>query len=152
MSDQYNAKSQQNDLSLSEKLTELEGIIKPIRTSMLTTIGTNDGLLHSRAMRDASHENLLFTYIYDNTSHKDDEIKQHQEVNISFLEPTGGDWVSMAGKVVNQSNDTNEVAKYYNPSIKAWFGDLGDGIHDGSEKDPRVSIMQIKPSEVSANV
>lgn len=80
---------------------------------------------------------------------EDDEVKQDQAVNISFCAPTSGDWVSVSGQVTKQTNDREVVAKYYNPSIRAWFGDLGDGVHDGSEKDPRVSIMQITPQEVS---
>jgi hypothetical protein len=34
-------------------------------------------------------------------------------------------------------------------SVKAWFGDLGDGIHKGDENDPRVVIIDVTPSEVS---
>lgn len=39
--------------------------------------------------------------------------------------------------------------KLFNPMTKAWFGDLGDGVHDGTAKDPRVSVMSVKPTEVS---
>jgi hypothetical protein len=31
---------------------------------MLTTIGTDGKSLHSRAMRDAKHEKLVFSYVY----------------------------------------------------------------------------------------
>jgi hypothetical protein len=41
------------------------------------------------------------------------------------------------------------VKKVYNSSVKAWFGDLQDGKHDGSENDPRVAVMIVKPYEVS---
>lgn len=34
------------------------------------------------------------------------------------------------------------------PSVAAYFGDLGDGIHKGNEDDPRVSIIEVIPDEV----
>jgi general stress protein 26 len=84
----------------------------------------------------------------DNTSHKEDEIHQDSHVNISFVEPTGGDWISIAG-TASSTNDREAVKKVYNASVKAWFGDLQDGKHDGSENDPRVAVMTVKPYEVS---
>jgi hypothetical protein len=101
-------------------------------------------------MYPASTDKLQLAYIYDNTSHKDDEMKEDQHVNVSFLEPVGGDWISVAGKAITTS-DRSEVAKYYSASTKAWFADLGDGVHDGSGNDPRVSVLKIKPTEVSSS-
>lgn len=34
--------------------------------------------------------------------------------------------------------------------IRAWFGDLGDGVHKGDEDDPRVSVIEVVPENVSA--
>jgi hypothetical protein len=31
---------------------------------------------------------------------------------------------------------------------KAWFGDLGDGVHKGDENDPRISLIEVTPDEV----
>jgi general stress protein 26 len=98
-------------------------------------------------MYPASTDKLQLVYIYDNTSHKDDEMKHDQDVNVAFLEPVGGDWISVAGNAVT-TTDRSEVAKYYSASTKAWFADLGDGVHDGSGNDPRVSVLKIKPTEV----
>lgn len=33
-------------------------------------------------------------------------------------------------------------------SITSFFGDLKDGIHDGSLNDPRVSLIEVAPSEI----
>ena len=46
-----------------------------------------------------------------------------------------GEWVSISGKA-ELSKDRPKVEKYYSPTLKAWLGDLGDGIHDGSPNDP----------------
>ena len=31
---------------------------------------------------------------------------------------------------------------------KAWFGDLGDGVHDGGPSDPRMAIIEVLPDEI----
>ena len=33
-------------------------------------------------------------------------------------------------------------------SVRAYFGDLKDGIHKGDENDPRVSIIEVVPEEI----
>lgn len=35
------------------------------------------------------------------------------------------------------------VRKYYNSSLRAWVGDLGDGVHDGGPEDPRIGIIRV---------
>jgi general stress protein 26 len=101
-------------------------------------------------MRPASTDDLKIVFIYDNSSHKDDEVKNDSHVNVSFLEPTKGDWISIAGKA-SPSTEREIVKKYYSPETKAWFGDLGDGVHDGSANDPRVTALIVTPSEVSTH-
>lgn len=36
------------------------------------------------------------------------------------------------------------VERYYNPILKAWLGDLGDGKHDGSASDPRLGLIRVR--------
>ncbi len=36
------------------------------------------------------------------------------------------------------------VKKYYSPSLKAWIGDLGDGVHNGGPEDPRIGVIRVK--------
>ena len=40
--------------------------------------------------------------------------------------------------------DRDLVKKHYSSSLKAWLGDLGDGVHDGSENDPRIGVIRVK--------
>jgi general stress protein 26 len=44
--------------------------------------------------------------------------------------------------------DNGLVAKLYNPSIKAWFGDKGDGVHTGGPEDPRMAVIEVIPDEI----
>lgn len=61
---------------------------------------------------------------------------------MSFLDPSNGAWASVAG-VASVLSDEETVDKYYSTSLKAWLGDLGDGIHDGGRKDPRIGIIKV---------
>lgn len=36
------------------------------------------------------------------------------------------------------------MQKYYSPSLKAWLGDLGDGVHDGGPQDPRIGVIRLE--------
>lgn len=44
----------------------------------------------------------------------------------------------------NIVTDRDLVKKHYGAHLKAWLGDLGDGVHDGSENDPRIGIIRVK--------
>jgi general stress protein 26 len=68
-------------------------------------------------------------------------------VNISFYDQSTTDWVSISGKA-KVSEDRERIKSVFHPSTKAWFGDLGDGVHTGGAEDPRVSLIEVLPSEV----
>lgn len=51
--------------------------------------------------------------------------------------------------VISRRNDSPEVIqRLYNPTVKAWFADKGDGVHDGSANDPRVAVLEVSIEEV----
>ena len=45
--------------------------------------------------------------------------------------------------------DRDLVKKHYSPTLKAWLGDLGDGVHDGSENDPRIGVIRVRTDTVT---
>lgn len=61
---------------------------------------------------------------------------------MSFCNYTG-EWASIAGDA-SIITDRSVVSKYYSPQLKNWVGDLGDGVHDGSENDPRIGIIKLE--------
>jgi general stress protein 26 len=69
------------------------------------------------------------------------DLESDPHVNISFLNNTG-EWASVSGTVTVVA-DRVFVRKYYSPSLKAWFGDLGDGVHDGGPEDPRIAMIRV---------
>jgi hypothetical protein len=51
--------------------------------------------------------------------------------------------------VAKVSQNRDLIHKFWNSSqLPGYFGDLGDGIHKGDANDPRVSLIEILPSEI----
>ena len=65
------------------------------------------------------------------------------ETNMSFLDPVSGAWASLSG-TASIIADPKVVEEHYTPALKAWLGDLGDGIHDGGPKDPRIGVIKLE--------
>lgn len=65
-------------------------------------------------------------------------------MNIGFINASG-EWASISGHASIET-DREIVKKHYSPGLKAWLGDLGDGIHDGGPNDPRIGIIRVKAS------
>jgi general stress protein 26 len=83
-------------------------------------------------------------------SHKTDELNKDPNTNISFLN-SSGEWASVSG-IAEIVTDRSLIKKHYSPTLKAWLGDLGDGIHDGSENDPRIGIIRVKTVTVTYSI
>lgn len=82
------------------------------------------------------HTNLLSGKAMDLTVHP-------TEVNMSFLDPISGAWASISG-TAHLISSPEIVEKYYSPTLKAWLGDMGDGVHDGGPKDPRIGVIKLE--------
>ncbi|ORY31675.1 hypothetical protein BCR39DRAFT_526235 [Naematelia encephala] len=147
MSDQYTASSGATP-SLDEKLSALRGFLKKHRTVLLTSRAPS-GQLHARCMAPAEiTPDWKFRFIYDRDSYKDNEIENDDHVNIAVdaMESNDG-WVSIAGKA-GRNEDNELIKKLYNPTLKAWFGDKGDGVHTGGPEDPRMAVIEVKVDEI----
>ncbi|KAG8762057.1 hypothetical protein FRC12_009205 [Ceratobasidium sp. 428] len=139
-------KTLNTELTTQEKIDGLNEIIGKVEVAMLTTVGTN-GELHSRSMAPASTKGLRFAFLADNSSYKTNEIEANPAVNVSFMDPSSRHWVSIAGSA-KLSQNQERIKELWNPLTKAWFGDLGDGVHKGDETDPRVVVIEVILSEI----
>jgi len=147
--DPYTAKAEMNDYTPQEKIDLLRPIIKSAQTGMLT-VREADGTLNSRAMvpsRPKTETDLNLYFIVNNASHKVDAVEHDSHVNVGFYDQSTTDWVSYSG-TAKLSRDAALIKEHWNPLVSAWFGDLGDGIHKGNEEDPRVSVLEINPTEI----
>ncbi|KAI2622314.1 hypothetical protein GGR54DRAFT_629874 [Hypoxylon sp. NC1633] len=142
--DPYTAANKQGDLPITERIEALVKFVTSCKYGMMTTRDLSTGRLVSRCMALTAEENggldqLFFT---NTESKKTDELESDPHVNISFLD-SSGQWASISG-ITSIETDRSLIKKHYQPSLKAWLGDLGDGIHDGSENDPRIGIIRVK--------
>lgn len=71
--------------------------------------------------------------------------RQGQVCHICHLRSRKG---SQLTYLFRRVTDDSLVAKLYNPTIKAWFGDRGDGIHTGGPEDPRMAVLEVVPDEI----
>ncbi|KDE07695.1 hypothetical protein MVLG_02154 [Microbotryum lychnidis-dioicae p1A1 Lamole] len=144
--DPYTAKAASN-ASPAEMIKELrDEVIKSSKFAMLTT-RSKDGTLHSRAMSPASDKGLVFVFIANNESGKFDDLEHDENVNISFSDASSTNWASVSGKAKTMT-DPESIKPFWNPALKAWFGDLG-GEKNGTYTDPRVSAIEVRPSEIN---
>ncbi|KAL2153485.1 hypothetical protein VTH82DRAFT_4640 [Thermothelomyces myriococcoides] len=142
--DPYKEANLDTDASLEQKIRDLSHFMAHCKFGMMTTRDANSGNLVSRCMSLAAQEtggiDLLF---HTNTeSGKTDDLASDSHVNISFLTKSG-EWASVSGKA-SVITDRSLVKQHYSQHLKAWLGDLGDGVHDGGENDPRLGIIRVK--------
>jgi len=141
--DPYKEKNLENP-SLKDKVEDLITFMDKCKFCMMTTRIESSGLLVSRCMALAAKEgNGVDLIFHSNTeSGKTDDLASDSDINIGFLN-SSGEWASISGKA-SVGTDRADVKKYYSPALKAWIGDLGDGIHDGGPDDPRICIIRVK--------
>ncbi|KAG7289843.1 hypothetical protein NEMBOFW57_006220 [Staphylotrichum longicolle] len=75
-------------------------------------------------------------------SGKTHDLASDSHINISFLN-SSGEWASVSGTARVITN-RSLVEKHYGAHLKAWLGDLQDGVHDGGVDDPRIGIIRTK--------
>lgn len=140
--DPYKEKNLDTDTSVEGKVNGLLEFVTKCKFGMMTTRDSVTGMLVSRCMAIAGTENGIDLIFHTNTATgKAEELKNDPHVNISFLKDS--DWASISG-TAQVMQDAEEVKKHYSSALKAWVGDLGDGVHDGSVKDPRLGVIKIR--------
>jgi len=141
--DPYKAKNLDTEASVEEKVLGLIKFSEDCKFGLMTTRDAASGMLVSRCMAVAAHEQDIDLIFHTNTeTGKAEEIIGDPHVNVGFLN-SSGEWASISGTATIDT-DPEAVKKYYSSQLKAWLGDLGDKVHDGSAKDPRLGIIKVK--------
>lgn len=143
--DPYTAKAEDTECTPQEKIDGFKKIVKNVRCAMMVTRGT-DGSLHSRAMTPTQWESLRFWFVFNNASHKGEEIEADSTVNLSFYDPSTTNWASVSGKA-NIVNDQEKIKENWSSFMKGYFGKI-DNQHPGNETDPRVSLIEVIPDNI----
>ena len=108
----------------SEKLAKLADLIKDIKVCMMTT--NDEGTFRSRPMwnkAEASDVRGGKLYFFTNKNDaKVAEIADDRDVNCSFSDPAGDEYVSVSGRG-RVTTDTALAERLWDTSLKAWFPD-----------------------------
>ena len=89
-----------------------------------------------------------FLFLANSNSQKFNDIESQSGeriTNLYFHDSSTQDWVSVTGETVVSDNSDPRIKEIYNKYVSAWFGDLGDGKHDGGPEDPRMKLIEVQP-------
>lgn len=85
-----------------------------------------------------------FLFLAHKGAEKFEDIKNSKMVNLSFQNNSNTDWISITGEAVTTSNDDPRIKEVYTKMVAAFFGDLGDGVHNGGPDDPRMTLIEVQ--------
>ncbi|KAI4144180.1 MAG: hypothetical protein LQ340_006754 [Diploschistes diacapsis] len=128
----------------AEQIQDLYNIVDKLKTCLLVTQRENVGPV-GRSMAVAKRNGPDFYFLANVNSRKFDDIRHSDNVAITFQDSSTQNWVSIAGKATKASNADPRIKEYYSKGTSAWFGDLGDGTHNGGPEDPRMALIEVKP-------
>ncbi|GAB7337479.1 hypothetical protein MBLNU457_g2810t1 [Dothideomycetes sp. NU457] len=142
------ARQLDNNVPLEKKLEDFYGICDGQKICMLGTARPNIGPVH-RSMAVAKRSGCDFLFLANTHSQKFSDLEHASVVNICFHNSTNQDWVSITGKATKTDNSDPRIKEVWSRGASAWFGDLGDGKHDGSPNDPRMALIEVKPNFIT---
>jgi general stress protein 26 len=121
-----------------QKIDRVWDIIEKVGICMLTTQSDGSGLrarpLEARSDRDAG---LIF-FITDVRGAKDDEIKAHPDVCLTFIDPKDKAYLSITGKA-SVSREPKKAAEIWHKTDDVWW--------PGGPDDPNARVLRIEPSK-----
>ncbi|EHY58194.1 hypothetical protein ABEF92_005649 [Exophiala dermatitidis] len=122
---------------------ELYEMIDGKQISILNTYRSGIGPV-GRSMAIAKRAGPDILYLANKNSRKFDDLSKNKEVQVTIQDSKTQDWISITGTVTTTSNDDPRIRDIYSPGVSAWFGDLKDGVHDGTANDPRMALIEVK--------
>ncbi|KAI9703974.1 MAG: hypothetical protein M1820_005756 [Bogoriella megaspora] len=84
-----------------------------------------------------------FMFIANINSQKFKDLEASKECQITFQDSSTQDWICISGIATTADNKDPRIKELYTPGLKAWFADLGDGIHTGGADDPRMALIEL---------
>ena len=133
---------------LKDQVSDFNSIVDGLKIGLLTTIRPGVGPV-SRSMAVAKHTGPDFLFIANSHSNKFQDLDHDSTAQITFQDSSTQNWISITGTATTTSNSDPRIEEVWSKGTSAWFGDLGDGKHDGGPKDPRVALIEVKATYVS---
>ncbi|OCT53604.1 Protein bli-3 [Cladophialophora carrionii] len=137
------AKQYDRETPKEQQWKELYEMIDGKKISILSTYRAGVGPV-GRSMGVAKRVGPDILYLANKHSRKFSDMDKNKEVQITFQDSKTQDWISITGTATTTSNDDPRIKELYSSAVSAWFGDLKDGVHDGTWKDPRMSLIEVQ--------
>lgn len=141
------AKQYDNETPKDVQWKELYELIDGKKIGMLNTYRDGVGPV-GRSMAIARRTGPDILFLANKHSKKFEDLDKNKEVQITIQDTKTQDWISISGKATTASSEDPRIKELYSPTISAWFGDLKDGVHDGTWKDPRMSLIEVQSNYI----
>ena len=90
-----------------------------------------------------------FIFVSNIHSQKFRDLEASKECSITFQNSSSQDWISISGIASTRDNTDPRLRDFYSPGMKAWFADLGDGVHTGTADDPRRGLIEVRAKYIT---
>jgi len=135
--------------SLETKTKDLYAIVDGLKIGVLGSYRPGVGPV-GRSMAIAKRTGPDFLFLANAHSQKFTDLEHGPpEANVTFINSSNQDWVSVTGECVTSDNSDPRIKEIWSKGTKAWFGDLGDGVHTGGPEDPRMKLIEIRAKYIS---
>ena len=142
------AKQWDTETPISEQIDEFGKIADSLKIGLLTTIRPNVGPV-ARSMAVAKRVGPDFLFLANAHSQKFTDIAHDSTAQLTFQDSSSQNWISVTGTVTKTGNVDPRIKELYTPPVSAWFGDLKDGVHNGTADDPRMALIELKPTYIA---
>lgn len=137
------SKQYDSETPMDKQVQDLYSIVDGLKIGLLGTYRPGVGpVARSMAISKRVGPDILF--LTNKHSQKMKDLEKGKECQITFQNSSNQDWVSISGTCVTTDNNDPRIKDLHNSGVKAWFGDLGDNVHNGSAEDPRVTLLEVK--------
>lgn len=121
------------EMTREQAITKLNELIKDIRVAMLTTLDSDHLRARPMATQRSEFDGTLW-FMTSTRTHKIEEIRADNRVNVSYSEPDDNKYVSVSGRA-EVVTDRAKIEEFWNPAYKAWFPEGLD--------DPTICLMKV---------
>ncbi|KAK4987317.1 hypothetical protein LTR66_007636 [Elasticomyces elasticus] len=142
------ARQWDTETPMEKQWEEFYGIVDKLKIGLLGTYRQGVGPV-ARSMAVAKRTGPDFLFLANNHSKKFSDLEKLKEVTVTFQNSSNQDWVSVTGEAVTTSNSDPRIKEVWTRSTAVWFGDLGDGVHNGKPEDPRMTLIEVRAKYIS---
>ncbi|KAI3400679.1 hypothetical protein diail_2391 [Diaporthe ilicicola] len=141
-------KQYDNETPVEQQISEFFGLVDSLKVGLLTTQRPGVGPV-SRSMAVARRTGPDFLFLANKNSTKFKDLDADKTAQITFQDSSTQNWASVTGKAIVMDNSDPRIKDLSNAFSSVWFGDLGDGVHNGKAEDPRVALIEVKAEYVT---